>query len=197
MSGPVITRSSNAWVQAALADVSTLLVDHAHCERKAAQTALKFAQHHPERPRMALSMSRLAREELVHYERVMAELKARGIPFGALASARYAQELFALGRKDHEGRQVDELLICALIEARSHERFLRLIEALTDERLRDLYIDLGEAEERHGELYVELAEEVAGAARAGEVAARLAELSSAEDGIVHRARQPLRMHAGG
>ena len=85
------------------------------------------------------------------------------------------------------------MLACALIEARSHERFERLAAAVEDPKLRDFYVELGEAEARHGDLYVELAEEAAG----GSVAARLAELTAKEAQIIARPNLPLRMHSGG
>jgi tRNA-(ms[2]io[6]A)-hydroxylase len=195
-----VAPSSPAWVQAALADVPTLLIDHAHCEKKAASTAVRFLFKYPEWPRLVAAMSKLAREELVHFDRVLRELEARRVPFRGLGAAGYAAALFAAARSDERGRRVDEMLCCALIEARSHERFVRLGEALrrapddTDAaRLADFYDDLAEAEARHGGIYIELAEEAAG----GDVSARLAELTALEGEIVARPRQPLRMHAGG
>jgi tRNA-(ms[2]io[6]A)-hydroxylase len=200
VSAIVVTPSSASWVEAALADVPTLLIDHAHCEKKAASTAVRFIFKYPDWPSLVLAMSRLAREELVHFERVLRELEARGVPFRGLGSAGYAAELFQAARTDEPARRVDEMLCCALIEARSHERFVRLGEALRGraasvegERLAAFYEDLAEAEARHGDLYVELAEEAAG----GDVSARLATLTAVEAEVVARPRQPLRMHAGG
>lgn len=183
-----IEPSRDTWVQAALADLDTLLLDHAHCEKKAAQTAVRFIFKHAEWPTLVSSMSRLAREELVHFERCLRELEHRGVAFRNLQSASYAAALFA-----HARSAVDELLCCALIEARSHERFERLAAAVPDARLAAFYHDLCEAEARHGSLYVALAEERAG----GPVDARLAELSRAEGEVIARPGQPLRMHAGG
>ncbi|HEY1584233.1 MAG TPA: tRNA isopentenyl-2-thiomethyl-A-37 hydroxylase MiaE, partial [Polyangia bacterium] len=135
-----------------------------------------------------------AREELVHFERVLKEMEARGVPFRGLASASYAAGLFAAARsEDARARKVDEMLCCALIEARSHERFERLGAAIEDERLARFYGELAEAEARHGELYVELATEAAGEP----VAARLEQLAGLEAEIVARPGQPVRMHAGG
>jgi tRNA-(ms[2]io[6]A)-hydroxylase len=195
-----VTPSSQAWVQAALADVPTLLIDHAHCEKKAASTAVRFLFKYPEWARLVAAMSKLAREELVHFDRVLRELEARGVPFRGLGAAGYAAALFQAGRSDEPGRRVDEMLCCALIEARSHERFVRLGAALRAGggsaealRLADFYDDLAEAEARHGGIYVELAEEAAG----GDVSARLLELTAVEAEVVARPRQPLRMHAGG
>jgi tRNA-(ms[2]io[6]A)-hydroxylase len=200
----VVAPSTEAWVQAALADVTTLLIDHAHCEKKAASTAVRFLFKYPDWPRLVAAMSKLAREELVHFDRVLRELEARGVAFRGLGAAGYAAALFAAARADEPGRRVDEMLCCALIEARSHERFVRLHEALRaavaepaqkaqNERLAAFYEDLAVAEARHGAVYVELAEEAAG----GDVSARLAELTAHEAEIVARPRQPLRMHAGG
>jgi tRNA 2-(methylsulfanyl)-N6-isopentenyladenosine37 hydroxylase len=139
-------------------------------------------------------MSRLAREELVHFERVLKELEARGVPFRGLPSANYAAALFDLVRsEDARARKVDELICCALIEARSHERFLKLAAAVDDARLARFYGELAEAEARHGDIYVELAAEAAGS----DVQARLAALAAAEAEIVARPGQPTRMHAGG
>jgi tRNA-(ms[2]io[6]A)-hydroxylase len=191
-----IRPSSEAWVRAACADLPTLLVDHAHCEKRAASTAVRYLFRYPDWPALVGAMSRLAREELVHFERVLKECEARGVPFRGLPSANYAAALFALVRSDDaRARKVDEMLACALIEARSHERFERLQAAMPAEeaRLARFYAELAEAEARHGELYVELAVEAAG----GDVSARLAELSAAEGEIVARAGQPLRMHSGG
>jgi tRNA-(ms[2]io[6]A)-hydroxylase len=184
----IVSPSSRAWVEAACADLDTLLVDHAHCERKAAATALRLLS---KLPRQSTALSRLAREELVHFERVVGELGARGRAFAPLPSAGYARALFAAARP---GSLVDELLVCALIEARSHERFVHLGDAVGAPRLVALYRELGDAEARHGALYVELADE---AARGEDVGARLAALAAREAEIVARPGQPLRMHAGG
>ncbi len=186
--------SSQSWVDAALADLPTLLTDHAHCERKAAWTALRLISHHGDRATMVTQLSRLAREELVHFERVIAELARRGVEYAPLPAAGYAAELLKLVRS--RTRLLDELLICAVIEARSHERFERLIAACSDRELAAFYEDLAEAEARHEGLYLSLAQEETGA-DAETVGQRLAELLSAEEKILHRPDQPLRMHAGG
>jgi len=119
---------------------------------------------------------------------VLKELAARDIAFGPQSSGRYATELFAVCRE--EG---DELLGSALIEARSHERFVRLASAVPDAGLRSLYEDLLEAEERHGLLYLDLYTELHGR----DPKARLETLAAREDEIVHRSKQPIRMHSGG
>jgi len=197
--GAILAPSGDEWVQAAVADLGTLLVDHAHCEKRAASTAVRYLFKYPDWPALVGAMSRLAREELVHFERVLKELEARGVPFRGLASANYAAELFAQVRsEDARARKVDELLCCALIEARSHERFVRLGAALppAEARLAKFYGELADAEARHGEIYVELATEAAGG-DATAVTARLDALAAAEAEIVARPGQPIRMHAGG
>jgi tRNA-(ms[2]io[6]A)-hydroxylase len=199
--------SSPSWVAAALGDLPTLLVDHAHCEKRAASTAVRFLFKYPEWPALLQPVSRLAREELVHFEQVLRELKARGLAYGTLSSANYAAELMkrvrgpstgarrAAGRPDPVAT-VDEMLVCALIEARSHERFVRLIADCPDRALADFYASLADAEERHGSLYVELAVDAAGGDEAA-VRARLAELAAWEAQVIARPHQPLRMHSGG
>jgi tRNA-(ms[2]io[6]A)-hydroxylase len=204
----LLTPTRASWVAAALADLDTVLVDHAHCERKAAQTALTLVAKHGGWPALAVPLSRLAREELVHFERVVRELRHRGARLRALPAAGYAQALLAAAKATRPGHAgaatVDELLVCALIEARSHERFVRLGAEIGDRRLAKLYGDLLAAEERHGDLYLELATAAQSAAPAtagadahATVEARLAELALAEAVALVRPNQPVRMHAGG
>ncbi|MEO6951113.1 MAG: tRNA isopentenyl-2-thiomethyl-A-37 hydroxylase MiaE [Polyangia bacterium] len=177
-----------AWTQRAIAELPTILLDHAHCERKAAQTALKLMARYSDRPRLQMQLSRLAREELVHFERVLRELDLRGLTFGPLSSGAYAATLFK-----EIAAPGEELLCSALIEARSHERFVQLAAVVPDVGLKALYEDLLEAEERHGNLYIDLWNEVIGT----DPTARLDALCAREDEIVHRPRQALRMHSGG
>jgi tRNA-(ms[2]io[6]A)-hydroxylase len=149
-------------------------------------------------------MSRLAREELVHFERVLDELRARGMHFRGQPGSGYGAALLTAMRPPSPppaggpgswlgDRTVDEMLICALIEARSHERFVLLAGALGETPLGRLYADLRDAEARHGDLYLELAREAAG----GDVDRRLAELAAHEGRVVARPNVPLRIHAGG
>jgi tRNA 2-(methylsulfanyl)-N6-isopentenyladenosine37 hydroxylase len=184
-----LAASSEEWVRAACADLPTLLVDHAHCEKKAAHTAVRFLFKYPEWPNLVAAMSRLAREELVHFDQVLREMKSRGIALRSLTSANYAAELFAAAKRFGD---VGELLACALIEARSHERFVRLAEGVADPDLAAFYRELAAAEERHGGIYVELAEELAQRS----VAVELDQLAAREAEILARPGQPLRMHAG-
>jgi tRNA-(ms[2]io[6]A)-hydroxylase len=185
--------TGSAWLAAALEVLDVILLDHAHCEKKAASTAVGFLFRYPERTAMAQAMSRLAREELVHFERVLGELGRRGIVFRRLSPAPYGAELYKRVRSWQPAKLVDELLVSALIEARSCERFALLAEAVDDPALAALYRDLGPAEARHTELYVELACE---AAPHTEVAERACFLAGQEAEIVAAPGAALRLHAG-
>jgi tRNA-(ms[2]io[6]A)-hydroxylase len=187
-----ISPSSPSWVAAAAGAREPVLIDHAHCEKKAAQTALRHMSQHAAWPRLAERMSRLAREELVHFEQVLRQLDRLGIAFRAQPGSGYAAALFAAARP---GAAVDDMLVCALIEARSHERLALLAAAWPDGELRALYADLCVAEERHGGIYLELAVEAAG--DEGAVLRRLGELAAHEAVVIARAGMPIRVHSGG
>ncbi len=178
------------WVEVALADLDATLADHAHCEKKAVATALKLVADHPDRPVLVRRLARLAQEELQHFLAVVTEVERRGRALPPDAGDPYVQALLRLVRGG-EGRLVDQLLVAALVEARSRERMELLGDRLPEERLRELYRRLARSEAGHETLFVELAIEAAGEARAW---ARLAELAEAEVRIV--AGLPLlpRMH---
>lgn len=147
----------DAWLDQAEQHQDLLLIDHAHCEKKAAATAVNLLYRYMERTELLDSMSRLAREELRHFEQVLAIMKKRGIDYRALSSARYAGGLRELVRKSEPGRLVDTLIVGALIEARSCERFARLVPRL-DAELGKFYGGLLASEARHFQVYLKLAE---------------------------------------
>jgi tRNA 2-(methylsulfanyl)-N6-isopentenyladenosine37 hydroxylase len=185
-------RSSSppAWLHAALADVDAVLVDHAHCEHKAAVTALAFVSRYPDDPVLVERLSALAAEEANHLARVSALCHARGLSLGHPAKDPYAKALLSHTRPDALGHRVDRLLVCALIEARSCERLKLLAEHLPDAALRVFYDELWRCEAGHYTLFKELAERSvvgggAAPARARlEVAERLFVLAEAEAVIV-------------
>ena len=189
----LVEASSPTWLASACAATADILIDHAHCEKKAASTALGFCFRYPEREDLAMAMSHVAREELVHFERVLRELGARGIPFRKMVPSPYGAELYKCVRSHQPAKLVDELLVSALIEARSCERFALLAERVDDRELAALYEELGPSEERHAALYVELASRVA---PEEEVLARYAELAARESQIVSAPGAELRLHAG-
>ena len=145
--------SSAAWLEQALAHPDLLLIDHAHCERKAAGVALQLMFRYPSDGALASVLSPLAREELEHFERVQALLERRGISLRPLAAPPYGAALAALVRRQEPHRRLDSFLVAGLIEARSHERMALLAEHSPDPELRQLYGDLLASEARHFGLY--------------------------------------------
>ena len=153
-------RTPQAWIDAAIQDIPTLLVDHANCEKKAASTALGLMYRYTDNFDLLNKMSRLAREELRHFEQVIAIMKKRGIEYRHLTPSRYAGELHKHIRKEEPDRLVDTLIVGAIIEARSCERFYSLIPHLDDD-LAKFYESLLKSEARHFEDYLELAQKAA------------------------------------
>jgi tRNA-(ms[2]io[6]A)-hydroxylase len=175
-------RTAEAWFDLAVLRTDDLLLDHANCEKKAASTALGLMFAYPEDFDLANRMSRLAREELRHFELVQQKLAELGVAFRRLSPSRYAAGLRKALRRDEPGRRVDLLLCGALIEARSHERFVGLIARLP-QPLADFYASLAAAESRHAGLYQRLAarDGVMIEVRLGELADVEAELATAPD----------------
>jgi tRNA-(ms[2]io[6]A)-hydroxylase len=180
------------WVQWALENPAILLVDHANCEKKAASTALNLMYRYVGHHRLLQRLSRLAREELRHFEQVIALMKDRDIDYPQLSASRYAGELRKLVRSQEPGRLVDTLLVGAIIEARSCERFAALVPHL-DSELADFYASLLRSEARHFTDYLVLAEEL-GCAQ--EVAERLPLLLQRERELVTTPDQEFRFHSG-
>ncbi|MBM3267134.1 MAG: tRNA-(ms[2]io[6]A)-hydroxylase [Candidatus Sericytochromatia bacterium] len=179
------------WVAAACADTATLLADHAHCEKKAAATALSLISRHPEDARLVESMLHLAQEELGHFQRLFAVLRARRIPLPRDEADPYVNALLSLVRRDPAVNLLDRLLVLSMVEARSCERFLLLAERLEDPDLARLYADLARSEEGHARLFVQLAERYVSNSA---VAARLDEFRRHEAEIVARLPDLPRMH---
>jgi len=183
-------RTDAAWYEAAVRNLDLLLLDHAACEKKAASTALSLMFAYPEDGELAGRMSRLAREELRHFELVQQQIAALGIPFRRLSPSRYAAGLRKAVRRDEPGRRTDLLLCGALIEARSHERFGGLIERLPSP-LAAFYASLSAAEARHASLYQRLA------GRGGATEERrLVELAEIEAELATSPDREFRFHSG-
>ena len=127
------------WLPNALAHVDAVLVDHAHCEKKAAANALSLLQAYPDVPGLPAHMARLAREESGHLARVLQLLERRGLALGRDPGDPYAQALQAMVRTPAAQRQLDRFLVAAIIEARSCERLALLAGALSDAELRRFY----------------------------------------------------------
>jgi len=145
-----------SWIDQALAHPEILLIDHANCEKKAAGTALTLLFRHVDKEDLQYKLSRLAREELRHFEQVAAIMKKRGIAYRPVSASLYAQRLHAHIRKGEPARLVDTLIVGAFIEARSCERFYRLAPFL-DEELGTFYVSLLKSEARHYQDYLKMA----------------------------------------
>lgn len=169
------------WGAIAAADLPQLLSDHAVCEQQAALNALSLIGTYGDDAVLVDKLGALAQEEVVHFRRVVALLRSRGWPVYAYRKNVYASRLRKLARSGREPAQfLDRMLISALIEARSAERFTRLGEALQDDEARAMLADFAPAEDRHFELFLELAGHRAETAT---VAARWHELAAAENEI--------------
>ncbi len=149
--------SPDSWVEAALQDVDTLLLDHAECEKKAASNAFSLMYRYGAESVLVEAASRFAREELRHFEMVQAFMRGRGVAYRSVGASRYAGGLKRHVRTSEPGRLVDTLLVAALIEARSLERFLRIVAATDDAALAQFYGRLRASEARHARTYLALA----------------------------------------
>ena len=188
----LLSETEPAWVTAVEQDLPTLLVDHAHCEKKAASTAINLIFRYQDHPRLMVPLSALAREELEHFELVFGLIEARGHPFVPLEPSPYASHLYRVIRRGEPERLLDTLLVCALIEARSCERMACLAEGLSDPSLRELYQGLLASEARHHATYVDLA--IAQFDRDSTLE-RLHELAHAEARILEEMPGEVRMHS--
>jgi tRNA-(ms[2]io[6]A)-hydroxylase len=180
-----------AWVAAAVERWRELLVDHANCEKKAASTALALMFAYPEDHALAMALSRLAREELRHFEQVQKMMLTLGVDFERQQPGRYASGLRTILSTSEPGRKLDLLLAGALIEARSSERF-RLLSSRLQKPLGDFYGQLERSEARHFELYANLARAIAPERwqeRLGTLAEREAQLATEADPV-------FRFHSG-
>ena len=155
----LINKTSEDWVNLAISNPMEILLDHAHCERKAAGVALQLMFRYVSEPGLSEVLSPLAREELEHFERVLSILNARGRKLQKLASPPYGAILAKNICKDEPARMLDSFLVAGLIEARSHERMTLLSIHSPDQELRNLYADLLKSEARHFGIYWKLAEQ--------------------------------------
>jgi len=180
------------WVAAAPENLDILLVDHANCEKKAAATAMNLMFRYGERlPDLQDGLSKLAREELRHFEQVTRIMRRRQITYRPLAAARYAEGLRRHLRKREPERLTDLLVIGAFIEARSCERFRALLPVLEDD-LADFYRGLRAAEARHFQLYLGMAQKYG----AGDVEDRVEVIAGVEAELIRSGDKLFRFHSG-
>ncbi len=180
------------WARRAVSQLDELLLDHAHCEKKAAGVAVQLIFRYPEHPFLMQPLAQLAREELAHFEEVLGWLARRGAIFGRQRPSAYAGRLRALVRAPEPERLLDLLLCSAVIEARSCERLGLLAGALADVELARFYRGLRRAEARHHGIYVDLAVQLAGRQP---VASRLAQLTAHEARVLAEVPREARLHS--
>ena len=183
--------SPKAWVNWALENQTLLLNDHAHCEKKAASTAMNLMYRYVDRDNLLHKMSRLAREELLHFEQVHKLMRSRGIAYDHLSASRYADGLRKHIRTHEPARLIDIMIIGAFVEARSCERFAALAPHL-DEELSKFYISLLKSEARHFEDYLELAKEYSNEP----IDDRIAFFRDLEEKLIIEPDTEFRMHSG-
>lgn len=180
------------WVEAALAQRDLLLIDHANCEKKAASTALNLIYRYIDNFDLLNKMSRLAREEMRHFEQVIALMQKRGIEYRNISAARYAAGLRGKVRTHEPAKLVDTLIVGAFIEARSCERFAKLAPFL-DPELQKFYQSLLSSEGRHYRGYLDLARQAGGER---EVTERIAVFREEERRLVETPDAEFRFHSG-
>ena len=179
------------WIDRAQAHMDEILLDHAHCEKKAASTAINMIFRYPDKTSLMLPLSRLAQEELQHFEQVLLLLEKRGLVYARQRPSPYAGKLMKALREREPARLLDTLLCCAYIEARSCERMKILANGLQDKELAELYQGLLVSEARHHQMYVDLA---LGLFEQDEVRTRLQEIGAHEAAVIKDAPLEPRLH---
>jgi tRNA 2-(methylsulfanyl)-N6-isopentenyladenosine37 hydroxylase len=186
------TATPARWLAQVEKQLDLLLIDHAHCEKKAAGVAMNLLFSYVEHAELTRAMTEIVQEELEHFHQVRALLDRRGIRFYKLNPSAYGSRLHELVNKHEPRRAVDRLLVAGLIEARSCERFGLLRDNLKDRELADFYGSLFESEARHHSTYVRLANDFMNEEA---VHARLKELAEAEGAIIATGEDRPRMHS--
>jgi len=185
--------TESRWLAQVAADLPSILLDHAHCEKKAASTALNLlVAYGTLRPQICRELSEIVVEELEHFHRVLELLTERRLKYQALKPSGYGRKLNDLVRKNEPQRAIDRLLVASLIEARSCERFSLLREHIPDRPLAEFYGSLFESEARHHSTYVQMARHFGSA---DEVHQRLEELAAEEAQILRAGDSLPRMHS--
>ena len=185
-------RTTQAWVDAALADLPLIIQDHANCEKKAAGTAMNLIFRYEFSYDLQRKLAQLIREEMLHYEQVLGIMNERGQAWEYLSAGRYAKGMLKHKRTYEPAAMVDVLIIGAFIEARSCERFATLAEVINDERLAKYYRYLLKSESRHFEDYLALAQSLA----EDNIDERVAFFKEVEAELISSPDSELRFHSG-
>jgi tRNA 2-(methylsulfanyl)-N6-isopentenyladenosine37 hydroxylase len=187
----VLCSTPTAWIDAALAQLDVLLVDHANCEKKAAATAMNLMYKYVDKTDLLQQMSQLAREELLHFEQVVGLMRERGIAYTHLGPSRYASSLRKHIRTHEPETLIDTLIVGAFVEARSCERFAALLPHL-DPQIGRFYLSLLRSEARHYEYYLTLAQTYADA----DIKPRVAFFAELEADLISSPDPDFRFHSG-
>ncbi len=185
-------RTPESWLTAAMESLPLLMIDHANCEKKAAATAMSLMHRYTGNTALLNKMSRLAREELRHFEQVLKLMTRRGVAYESVTASRYAQGLREKVRKKDPCKLVDTLIVGALIEARSCERFAALAPHV-DAELGEFYVSLLKSESRHFMDYITLAKTLENPEVVSE---RLVVFSSIERDLIESPDTEIRFHSG-
>lgn len=186
------SETDSSWLKQVDESIELMLIDHAHCEKKAAGTALNLMFAYVENLDLCREMTEIVNEELEHFHLVVDLLARRGIPFRRLKPSGYGRKLNDLVRKQEPHRAIDRLLVAGIIEARSCERFHALAEHVQDQELAAFYRSLFESEARHHSTYTRLAKQFA---PSDQVMNRLDELAVLEAEIISHREESPRMHS--
>ena len=184
--------SNPAWIEQAMANLDTIILDHSHCERKAAGVAINLMFRYPEHHKLVRKLTAIAREELEHFEQVNQWLEKRNIPLAKLNAPPYFTKLKSQMRHNEPERLIDALLISAIIEARSHERLGLIGEHCSDPDLAKFYYSLMASEARHYGIYWLLAEHYSDRKT---IEDRLTELGEFESSILATLHHEPRVHS--
>ena len=184
--------TSAAWLEQALGNIDTILLDHSHCERKAASTAVNMMFRYPSNHKLVRQLTAIAQEELEHFEQVNQILEQRGVPLAPLNAPPYGKGLMSQVRTQEPHRMLDSLLVSGLIEARSHERLGLLGTHLPDPQLAAFYRGLMASEARHFGIYWLLADTYFERAL---VQTRLSELAIFESELLSNLHPEPRIHS--
>lgn len=186
------SETTERWLRQVDENLDEILIDHAHCEKKAAGTAMNLLFAYVDNQALTESMTEIVNEELEHFHQVLGILARRGIRFRRQKPSTYGRKLNDLVRKQEPQRAVDRLLVAGLIEARSCERFSKLQQRVKDRELADFYGGLFESEARHHTTYVRLAKDFM---PEDDVRQRLKDLAAAEAEILEQGDPYARMHS--
>lgn len=185
-------RTTQSWVNAAIANLPLIIQDHANCEKKAAGTAMNMMFRYEFSYDLQCKLAQLIREEMLHYEQVLGIMNDRGQDWEYLSAGRYAKGMLKHKRTYEPAAMIDVLIIGAFIEARSCERFAALAEVINDERLAKYYRYLLKSESRHFEDYLALAQSLS----EDSIDERVAFFKEVEAGLISSPDTELRFHSG-